>query len=126
MWYNEVMSEAEIITTPEVITGPNIVPQIKRMIADSLARMGEVEQPYEPNAFAMTKNKDILATVLWDIATTGKALFADGTEHAPESYSDWLSTVRYLITHLDGPVGGEEGIGTNVFKVYVGVNVDNV
>lgn len=114
------MSETEIITAPEII------PQIKRGIAKALHEVGEREQPYEPDAFKFTKNKDILATVLWDIVTTGKGLLADGSELVPDSYTDWLATVKYLITHLDGPVAGDEGIGTNVYKVYVGINIDKV
>ena len=120
MWYNEGMSEAELITAPDII------PQIKRILADSLARAAEKEQPYYPNADSLTKNRDILATIIWDIVTNGVAYLADGTEFRPDSYSDWLSTVKYLITHLDGPVGNEASLGTNVFKVYVGVNVDQI
>ena len=120
LWYNEGMSESEIIAAPDII------PQIKRIVASSLAKAAELEVPYAPNANAMSKQRDILATILWDIAIDGKALLADGTVFQPDSYSDWLSTVKYLITHLDGPVGGEEGLGTNVYKVYVGINIDQV
>jgi hypothetical protein len=126
LWYNEGMSESEIIVTPDVVSGPDVIPQIKRMIASSLAAIGEQEAPYFSNADKMTKHRDILATILWDIVTNGSAWLADGTVFKPESYSDWLSTVKYLVTHLDGPVGGEEGLGTNVFKVYVGVNIDKI
>ena len=121
MWYTECMNDKV-----ELITTPDIVPTIKRLIAASLATHGEKAVPYEPDAFRDTKNKDILATILWDIVTVGKGLLADGTEIAPESYADWLSTVKYLVTHLDGPVGTEGEMGTNVFKVYVGVNVENI
>ena len=114
------------MTETEIITAPDIVPQIKRIIASSLAKAAEREVPYEPDAFRKIKQRDILATILWDIATTGEAMYADGKVFKPDSYSDWLSTIKYLINHLDGPVGGEEGLGTNVFKVYVGVNIDKV
>lgn len=114
------MSETEIITAPEII------PQIKRGIAKALHEVGEKDQPYDPNAFAFTKNKDILATIIWDIVTTGEGALANGKIMKPESYTDWLATVKYLITHLDGPVAGDEGIGTNVYKVYVGINIDKV
>ena len=110
----------------EIITGPEVMPSIRRIVAKSLAEVGEVEVPYYPNANAKTKNRDILATILWDIVTGNRAFLADGEELVTDSYSDWLATVKYLITHLDGPVGGEEGMGTNVFKVYVGVNIDRV
>jgi len=112
--------------TTEIITAPDIVASIKRIVAESLARQAEVAIPYYPNAGAMIKSKDVLATILWDIATNGSAFYADGTEIRPESYSDWLSTVKYIASHLDGPVAGEDGMGTNVFKVYVGVKVDQV
>lgn len=114
------MSESEIITTPDV------APTVKRIIAASLAAQGEVKVPYEPDAFRKTKQRDILATILWDIVTSGKGELADGTVLAPESYADWLATVKYLSLHVDGPVGNEGEMGTNVFKVYVGVNVDKV
>ena len=112
--------------TNEIVSGPDIVPKIRRIVADSLARQAELEVPYYPNASQKIKNRDILATILWDLVTMGRALLADGEELVPDSYSDWLATVKYLVTHLDGPIGGEEGLGTNVFKVYVGVNIDKV
>ena len=119
LWYNESMSN-EIVETPEIIT------KLLRIVADSLIRQAEVETSYYANAGKMTKNRDILATILWDIATNGVAILADGTEFRPESYADWLSTVKYLATHIDGPVAGEDGMAANVFKVYVGVNVDRI
>ncbi len=112
--------------TTEIITSPDPVVQVKRIIAKSLSDYAETEVNYSPNAEARMKNREILATILWDLVTFGKAKLADGTELVPESYTDWLSTVKYLVTHLDGPVSGEEGMGTNVFKVYVGVNIDKV
>ena len=120
MWYNEIMSD-------DIIPIPDYAPAIKRVIADSLGKMAETEANYFPNASAKTKLKDILATVLWDIATNGEGFLADGTSIKPDSYMEWLATVKYLITHLDGPSVGEDGaMNANVFKVYVGVNVDKI
>lgn len=110
----------------EIITAPDVIPAIKRAVASSFARQADIEVPYAPNADAKLKNRDILATILWDIATYGFGVLADGQKITPESYSDWLATVKYLVTHLDGPVGGEEGLGTNVYKVYVGIQIDKV
>ena len=112
--------------TTEIIAAPNVVSEAKRIIADSLARQAEVQVPYSPNADKKTSHKDILATMLWDIVLQGYALLADGNRLVPEDYGDWLATVKYLVTHLDGPVGNEGEMGTNVFKVYVGVNVDKI
>ena len=110
----------------EIITTPDVVPSIKRAIASSLQRVADSEINYYPKADAKLTHRDILATILWDIATSGVGFLSDGEEIKPESYMEWLATVKYLITHLDGPVGGEEGMGTNVFKVYVGVQIDKI
>ncbi len=119
IWYNEPMDQ-------EIITTPDVVPSIKRAIASSLQRVADSEINYYPKADAKLTHRDILATILWDIATSGVGFLSDGEEIKPESYMEWLATVKYLITHLDGPVGGEEGMGTNVFKVYVGVQIDKI
>jgi len=119
IWYNDYM-ETELITAPDI--GANL----KRIIADAYGRQADVKVPYDPDGSKKYTKRDILATILWDIAIEGKAFLADGTAIAPESYSDWLATIKYLSTHVDGPVGREDAMGTNVFKVYVGVNVDKV
>lgn len=119
LWYNDSM-------TTEIITAPNIDTQIKRLIASSLSREAETTVPYSGDANKDFKKKDILATILWDIVIEGHGILADGTKIVPESYSDWFATVKYLVSHLDGPAGSEEGLGTNVFKVYVGVDVNRV
>lgn len=110
----------------EIIATPEVVPSIKRAIASSLQHVADSELNYFPNADARLTHRDVLATILWDIAVSGVGKLADGTLIKPESYMEWLATVKYLVTHLDGPVGGEEGMGTNVFKVYVGVQIDKV
>jgi hypothetical protein len=112
--------ETEIITTPDVVT------TARRVIADALARQADIEVAYFPNADQKLSHKEILATILWDMVTGGSAVFADGTEFKFESYSDWLSTVKYLSSHIDGPVAGEDGAGVNIFKVYVGVDVSRI
>lgn len=112
--------------TTEVITAPDIQATIKRIVAKSLIAQGDRKVAYFPNADQELRNRDILAIILWDLVTFGKAKLADGTELIPDSYSDWLATAKYLITHIDGPTGQDEGYGQNVFKVYVGVNIDKV
>ncbi len=81
MWYNEGM-------TQEIITTPDVVQTAKRIIASSLAAHGEKEVPYQPDADRKTKQRDILATILWDIVTTGTGFLADGTAITPEGYSE--------------------------------------
>ena len=110
----------------EIITTPDVVPSIKRAIASSLQRVADSELNYYPKADKRFTHRDILATILWDIAVSGVGFLADGEAIKPESYMEWLATVKYLVTHLDGPVGGDEGMGTNVYKVYVGVQIDKI
>jgi hypothetical protein len=45
---------------------------------------------------------ELLARLLWQIATTGKAKFPDGTELIVGP-KDWLETVKWLYVHIDGP-----------------------
>ena len=62
--------------------------------------------------------KRLLARILWDIATTGKAAFPDGTELivAP---ADYLAVIRFIYQHIDGPPKSEMDItsGGEVIKV---------
>lgn len=46
--------------------------------------------------------KRLMASLLWDIVVTGKATLPSGEalEVAPR---EWLETVRWLYTHIDGP-----------------------
>jgi hypothetical protein len=110
----------------DIITTPDVVTTARRIIADALTVKADATTAYFPDGDKYIRNKDILATILWDIITQGYALYADGKELRPESYSDWLSTVKYLVSHLDGPVSGEDGAGVNVFKVYVGIDMSKV
>lgn len=45
---------------------------------------------------------ELLAQLLWEIATTGKARFPDGTELIVGP-RDWLEMVKWLYSHIDGP-----------------------
>lgn len=115
------------MTTEIINADPDIITNVRRVMAEALARQAETETPYYPAGNKNVRKKDILATVLWDIITEGKGFFADGTSIAPESYSDWLATVKYVMSHLDGPASSDDSsIGTNIFKVYVGVKIDQL
>jgi hypothetical protein len=65
--------------------------------------------------------KRLLAELAWQLVSTGKATFPDGTvlEAAPK---DWLETVKWIYSHIDGPPKqvlehtGKDG-GDVVFRV---------
>lgn len=50
--------------------------------------------------------KRLMAQLLWEAVTTGKAHFPDGRtlEIAPQ---DWLAIVKFLYQHIDGPAKSE-------------------
>ena len=121
LWYNYSMSNQIDVYTPP----PPPVQEAKRIIADAIRRQGNQEIFATP----INKNisqKDYLAVMLWDLVTEGKAYYMDGTVLVLEDYDDWLATVKYLSSHIDGGASGDINVGVNVFKVYAGINVDDV
>jgi hypothetical protein len=65
--------------------------------------------------------------MLWDLVVHGKAHFSDGSTFEINDYDDWLKTVRFVFSHLDGPVrDGAQFSGINIFKVYAGFDTDKV
>lgn len=76
--------------------------------------------------------KRLVAQLLWQIATTGKARFPDGRalEIAPQ---DWLAIVKFLYQHIDGPpkaeleVTGKDGgpVELSIVKGYTTVTPDD-
>ena len=68
--------------------------------------------------------KRLLAAMVWQLATTGKATFPDGTE-LQVSPRDWLEVVKWLYTQIDGPPKAEQAIeltganGQNLVIEYV-------
>ena len=53
--------------------------------------------------------KRLLATMVWELATTGKATFPDGTE-LQVSPRDWIEVVKWLYSQIDGPPKAEQAI----------------
>lgn len=46
--------------------------------------------------------KRITAGLLWELASTGRATFPDGTVLEADP-ADWLAAVKWLYQHIDGP-----------------------
>lgn len=46
--------------------------------------------------------KRLVAQLAWEVVATGKATFPDGSVLAFTS-RDWLETVKWIYTHIDGP-----------------------
>ena len=71
--------------------------------------------------------KRLLAQLLWEVATTGKATFPDGRvlEVAPV---DYLTVVKFLYQHIDGPPKSEVDVtsgGQAIVKAYISISPDD-
>jgi hypothetical protein len=97
----------------------------RRQIADLINRVGE-NLVYVASMNKKMPYKEYLAVMLWDLATEGSFTFADGVNVAIEDVEQWLSVVKFIATHLDGPAGRDLTVNANIFKIYNGVDVDQV
>ena len=46
--------------------------------------------------------KQVLARLVWEVATTGKALMPDGTTLQVDP-KDWFDVTKFIYQHIDGP-----------------------
>ena len=78
---------------------PNGRPPKSRALTDLLRREGSAQVSHDGRKLG---GGELLALLLWQIATAGKAKFPDGTvlEVGPR---DWLETVKWLYAQIDGP-----------------------
>jgi hypothetical protein len=97
----------------------------RRQIADLMNRIGENQIFVTPMNKMMTY-KEYLAVMLWDLATEGQFNFSDGVRVMIEDVDQWLSVVKFIATHLDGPAGRDLTVTANVFKIYNNVDVDQI
>ncbi|HEV2863045.1 MAG TPA: DUF5681 domain-containing protein [Pyrinomonadaceae bacterium] len=78
---------------------PNGRPPKFRALTDLLSLRGDAQVTLDGEKLS---GGELLARLLWQIATTGKAKFPDGTELIVGP-KDWLETVKWLYVHIDGP-----------------------
>ena len=95
--------------------------QQRRRFAELITRRGE-EEVYAQSLGKKMPYEQYMAMMLWDYVTSGEILFADGRKITCENYTDWISTVKFLTQHVDGPVGKEISLGVNLYKVYMDID----
>jgi hypothetical protein len=103
----------------------------KRLIADSLRTLATVLVTSYGHAGKKFTRSDYLAEMLWQGVIEGEIQFADGKSFNIKDEKDgtriWLDLVKFLAGHLDGPMGnGAQFNGVNIFKVYKGIDTDQV
>ena len=100
---------------------------VGRMLAEFLKARGKNE-----TYIASMKKKftyaEYVSFMLWDLLVHGKAHFSDGnTFEITADYDEWLKTVKFVFSHLDGPArDGNTFNQINLFKVYAGFDPDRV
>ena len=62
--------------------------------------------------------KHLIAHLLWEIVTTGKATMPDGTVMVV-SPGDWFDIVKFIYTQVDGPVKQEVDVTSNGNTIFV-------
>lgn len=121
--YNKGMSDQVEVYNPLPVPAP--VQNARRIIADALRQQG-LKEVYVPATGTKMSYKDYLAVMLWDLVAEGQAHFMNGEIIVMEDYDDWLATVKYISQHLDGGASGDAGVNLNFFKVYAGIDPDEV
>jgi len=95
-----------------------------RKIAELLKRIGDKRQ-HSFSTGSDTTYAEHLAEMIWDLAANGRANYLDGQEVFVEDFAEWLSVVKFLTGHTEGPVK-ELQAQMNVFKVYMGIDENRV
>lgn len=77
---------------------PSGAPPKNRALTKILETAGNIKIKYKDEQIT---RKQVLAQIIWEVSTTGKATLPDGTNLvvAPQ---DWFGIVKFLYTHIDG------------------------
>lgn len=108
----------------EIITTPPDTPH-HRELAGLISQKG-ADELYADSIAAKIPFKEYMAMMLWEFITEGKMTFAGGTFIVCDDYNQWLSTVKFVTSHLDGPARSDIQVGVNVFKVYMNIDEERV
>ena len=108
----------------EIITTPPDTPH-HRELAGLISQQG-ADLLYAESIAAKIPYKEYMAKMLWEFITEGVMHFADGGTLICDDYNQWLSTVKFVTSHLDGPARSDIQVGVNVFKVYMNIDEERV
>lgn len=102
---------------------PNGRPPKSRALTEILEKAGNKSIEVDGKNVA---GKRLVASLLWDVATTGKATFPDGTMLAA-SPQDWMAIVKFIYTQIDGAPKAEMDMTSNgeTIKGYVVFSPDD-
>lgn len=105
---------------------PNGRPQKKCGLTDILEKVGN--QKRDVNNMPLAQ-KQILANLLWEAATTGSVTFPGGTDSKVLDQQEWVGVVKFIYQHIDGPPKTElehsGSLDLNIAKGYATVTPDD-
>lgn len=88
---------------------PNGRPPKSRALTDILEKAGSQSVEVDGKKIA---SKRIVASLLWQVATTGMAKFPDGSILSV-SPQDWIAVVKFIYAQIDGPPKAEMDVTSN-------------
>jgi len=117
----------DLVESPEVeVLDPSqVASPTRRKIAEALGAMAEREI-YSSATGKKVPYLEYMAQMVWDLITSGQAIFTDGNTIMITESDEWLRLVKFVSSHLDGPVGTMPEMALNLYKVYMGFDPDKV
>ena len=82
---------------------------------------------YASSVGKRVRKKAYLMSMLTDLALQRRTVTMDGEEITVDDTKEWLDVVKTLLNHIDGsPTQEGQFNGVNIFKVYAGIDIDEV
>lgn len=75
------------------------------ILEEAGSRTVGVKQP--DGTVKRVSGKRLLAQMVWQVATTGRATLPNGTELIVDEFGDWAAVVKFIYQHIDGPPKAE-------------------
>lgn len=117
------MTELATTSTPTIL--PSDTPDVVRKIAHTLNEQGE-KSIFADSLGKKVTNAQYLAIMLWDLIVNGEAIFADGTPMPVLEHKEWLATIKFIASHVEGVARPDTSGGLNIYKIYVGIDTERV
>jgi hypothetical protein len=94
---------------------PNGRPTRGRALTEILEKTGakKVAVLLSDGTEKRVSQKDILAALVWEAATTGKVTLPDGTTKFIADFADWMACAQFIYKHIDGPAKSELELSGN-------------
>ena len=98
----------------------------KRQLAENLQKELDTKT-YIRKTGKKQRKGEFLAKMLGDLVVHGSCTTSEGEVLSPKDFKEWFDAVKFIHTHMDGPASNDTTFqGVQIFKVYAGIDVDEV